>query len=439
LLDREPLRRIRRNAGLLLGGNGIAGLLALAAVAVAARGLGVEAFGRLMVIHALAMLIGGIARFNVYHALIRYGAGCLERQRRDDLQGLLLFALLLELAGLLAAAGLAWLGLAWLGPTVGVAPDHEAAAFAYCLIVILANTTTPIGLLRLFDRFALVAWTRPVTPALRLLGCLLAWLMGAGLAVFAAIWALAAAVEAALLWSAAARTLGQGGWLEGFAWRLRGLAGPHPGLWRMVLWTNLQGTLGLVSGRLATLLVGSLLGPAAAGLYLVAHQAAMVIDRPLQLARRAVDPEFARLVAADDRPTLLAVHRRTRLWTAAIALLPLLFLVTLGDRLLALVVGDAFAAAHGILFLLALEKTLLVLSLPSAALLVMLGEAGRLLWAQAAGRGLQLAGLALLVPTMGLLGAGLAALLAAALQLTLVERTTRHHLRQRPPAEPAPA
>ena len=32
----------------------------------------------------------------------------------------------------------------------------------------------------------------------------------------------------------------------------------------MVRWTNLQDTLGLVSGRLATRLVGSLLGPAAA-------------------------------------------------------------------------------------------------------------------------------------------------------------------------------
>jgi O-antigen/teichoic acid export membrane protein len=411
LLDGEPLGRIKRNAGLLLGGNGVAGLLALAAVAVAARGLGVEAFGTLMVIHAYAMLIGGLARFNVYHALVRYGAACLEGERRRDLQGLLLFGLLLELTGLLTAAGLAWLGLAWLGPTVGVAPDHQPAAFAYCLVVILAHAATPIGLLRLFDRFAVVAWSRPVTPGLRLLGCLLAWLAGAGFAAFAAIWALAAAVEATLLWYWAARTLRQGGWLAGFAWRLRGLALPHSGLWRMVLWTNLQGTLGLVSGRLATLLVGSLLGPAAAGLYLVAHQAALVIERPLQLARRAIDPAFA--------------------------LIPLLLLVTLGDRPLALVVGEAFAAAHGVLVLLALEKTLLVLALPSAALLLMLGEVGRLFWAQAASRGLQLAGLLLLVPTIGLLGAGTAALLAAVLQLALVERTTRHRLRQPASAKPA--
>lgn len=256
-------------------------------------------------------------------------------------------------------AGLAWLGLAWLGPTagpmMGIALDHHSAAFAYCLVVILAHTATPIGLLRLFDRYAIVAWSRPLTPALRLLGCLFAWLAGAGFAVFAAIWALAAAVEATLLWHLAARTLGRGGWLEGFTWRLSGLALPHPGLWHMVLWTNLQGSLGLVSGRLATLLVGSLLGPAAAGLCLVGHQAAMVIERPLQLAKRAIDPEFARLIATSDHATLSAVHNRTRLWTAARVLL----------------------------------------------------------------------------------GASTAALLAAARQLTPVERTTRLRLRQPAPAEPA--
>jgi len=439
------MRRIGRNTGMLLGGNSVAGLVALAAIALAARGLGVEAFGTLMVVHAYAMVIGGLSRFNVYHALIRYGAGCLLAERRRDLQGLLTFGLLVELAGIAAGALLGVLALGWIGPMLGLPAAQQTTALWYCLVVIIANTATPIGILRLLDRFDLVAWSRPITPALRLLGCLAAWLGDAGFATFAAVWALAGAVEALLLWTYATLVLRRAGWLAGFSWRIRGLVRPHPGLWRMVLWTNLQGSLGLVSGRLATVLVGMLLGPAAAGLYLVAYQAASVIERPLQIVKRALDPEFARLAASGDGATLASLHRRTLMLTGLVAAPLLLLLALAGDRLLALFVGEAFVAAHGVLVLLALKTTLLVLTLPSAALLVMLGDAGRLFWLQLAGRSLQLASLAVLAPGFGLLGAGAAALLAAAVELALTRQAINARLRRLPAsgeagmAAPAPA
>lgn len=421
LLKDVQIQRVGRNIGMLLGGNSAAGLLALAAVAIAARGLGAEAFGLLMVVHAYAMLVGGLCRFNVYHALVRYGATCVQDLRRHDLQGLLVFGLLIELAGMAAAGALGVATLGWLGPFLGLPEAAHDMARWYCLFVILANTATPIGILRLLDRFDLVAWIRPIAPALRLLGCLVAWAMGAGLAVFATVWALAAVVEALILWYAAGRVLHQGGWLEAFAWRIRGLVRPHPGLWRMVIWTNLQGSLGLVSGRLATVLVGVLLGPAAAGLYLVAYQAAALIERPLLLVKRVVDPEFARLAASHDRASLVSLYRRSLVLSLVVALPLLALFAAFGDRLLVLYVGEAFAAAHGVLILLALKTALLVLMMPSAGLLVMLGEAGWLFAVQLLGRSLQLLGLVLLVPTLGLLGAGIAAALTALVELVLAK------------------
>ncbi len=417
---------------MLLGGNSAAGLLALAAVAIAARGLGAEGLGVLMLIHAYAMLVSGLCRCNVYHALVRYGAACVADGRRHDLQGLLLFGLLVELAGMLAACGLALVALGWLGPLLGLPDDVATTALWYCTVVILANAATPGGILRLLDRFDLVAWSRPVTPGLRLAGCLAAWGAGAGLGVFAAIWALAAAVEALVLWATAVRVLRGGGWLQPFAWRLRGLVRPHPGLWRMVLWTNLQGSLGLASGRLATILVGALLGPAAAGLYTVAYQAAALIERPLLLLKRVIDPELARLVASRDRASLGRLYCRSLGFSALVALPLLVLFATFGDRLLALFVGERFAAAHGLLILLALKTTILALVMPSAGLLIMLGEAGRLFAAQLVGRSLQLVGLVVLVPALGLAGAGVAAAAAAALELILAKAVVLASFRRAP-------
>jgi O-antigen/teichoic acid export membrane protein len=188
----------------------------------------------------------------------------------------------------------------------------------------------------------------------------------------------------------------------------------------MLLWTNLQGTLGMVSGRLATVLVGAMLGPVAAGLYLVAYQVAAVIERPLQIVRRAVDPEFARLVAAADMATLWRLFRRTLLGTACFAAPLLVVLGLFGDRLLGFFFGEAFAAAHPVLVLLALQTALLALVMPSASVLVMLGHAGRLLLAQAIGRGAQLLALLALMQHFGLVAAGAAGAAAAGLELVLV-------------------
>ena len=420
LFDDHLLRRIARNTGLLLSGNGVAGILALGSVTVAARGLGAEAFGVLMIFHAYAMIMGGLCRFNVYQAILRYGASCLADQRRRDLQGLLTLGVGVELAGVAAAMALGVVALGWLGPRLGLDEAYRETALWYCLVVIASNGATPIGILRLLDRFALIAWTRPVTPTLRLVGCLAAWAGGAGLPVFAAVWALAGSAEALLLWRLAHLELHRGGWLKDLRLRVRGLVRPHQGLWRMLLWTNLQGTLGMVSGRLATVLVGAMLGPVAAGLYLVAYQVAAVIDRPLQIVRRAVDPEFARLVAAADMATLWRLFRRTLLGTACFAAPLLVVLGLFGDRLLGFFFGEAFAAAHPVLVLLALQTALLALVMPSASVLVMLGHAGRLLLAQAIGRGAQLLALLALMQHFGLVAAGAAGAAAAGLELVLV-------------------
>lgn len=418
------IRRIGRNFGLLVSGNGVAALLALASLAVAARGLGSETFGLLMLVHAYAMVVAGLTRFNVYHAIIRYGAALMRPDTVRDFQRLVVFGLAVEIVGIALGAVLGVAGLGWLGTRLGVPAAHQGLALGYCLIVIVSGATTPTGILRLLDRFDLVGMSRPLTPALRTLGCLLAWAAAAPLPVFAAIWALAGTAEALLLWTLAFRTLRRQGWLAAMRLELGGRLEPFPGLIRMVLWTNLQASLGLISGRLVTLIVGAMLGPTAAGLYLVAHQAASVIARPLQMARRAVEPEFARLVASAERSTLTRLHRRMILVTAGFAFPLLLLLAFLGEDLLAFVVGEAFRAAHPVMVLLAFQTALLMLVLPSASLLVMLGRAGWLLAAQLASRMVQVAALPLLLPAVSLPGAGMAGVAAAVLELALVAGLT---------------
>ena len=99
---RALFRRVLRNAGVLLTGKAAAGLLNLAATAIAVRALGAEAFGTLLLAHALARTAGSIAKFQSWQAVLRYGAPALREGRREEFRALLRFT-----AGLDAASSVA--------------------------------------------------------------------------------------------------------------------------------------------------------------------------------------------------------------------------------------------------------------------------------------------------------------------------------------------
>jgi O-antigen/teichoic acid export membrane protein len=172
---RGIFRRVLRNAGLILGGKAATALLNLAATGIAVRSLGLEAMGGLVLVHAFARTGSSFVKFQSWQAVLRYGTGCLEPERRAEFHALLRFTAGLDLAasaaGCLVCAGAAWA----LGPAVfGWSPEVAPLAALYATSVFFMVTATPIGLLRLFDRFDLLARRDAFGAGVRLAGAALA-------------------------------------------------------------------------------------------------------------------------------------------------------------------------------------------------------------------------------------------------------------------------
>jgi O-antigen/teichoic acid export membrane protein len=193
---------------------------------------------------------------------------------------------------------------------------------------------------------------------------------------------------------------------------------------------NADVTFGELSARVAPLIIGWILGPAATGLFAVAQRASVVISQPGQILGQAAYAEFARLVAAGQR----GVRLRQALWRsiayAFLAVAPVLLLVAmLGDHLASLLGGRAFVAAGGLMFWLALARAILLMAPPTGAALTALGRPGLSLRANLiAGLG-TLALLPLLLQGFGLAGGAgqalLQALVAAALLTAFFWRQSR--------------
>ena len=418
----RPGRRILVHGGMLLGSGSLAGALGLAATALATLVLGPTEFGSLALLHALALTGAALARFNGWQAILRYGPSCLEERRTAELRSLVLLLTLLDLAAGLLVLGLLQAALPRIAPLIGLPEAALPLARWYLVLVLVAQSGTAMGMLRLLDRFDLVALLRPTGALTRLLGVAWVWLAGGGLAGVAAVWLLAALVEAGALAAAAAAVMARARLLSGPRPRLLGLARAHPGLWRVLFVANLNASLGLLAGRLVTLLVGGLLGPAAAGLYQVAQQLAGAVERPLEILRRSVEPELARLRARGERTRLERLARRLG-WAVPVALLPVPVAAWLGGGpALVLLFGPGFAAAAPLLVLLLIRQVVLAAALPGGALLVVAGSPSALLYWKLAARGVHLLLLPVLLPLAGLEGAGLAAVVGAAVETGLARR-----------------
>lgn len=420
----SPGRRLVGNALILLGGKTVNALLALAYTAIAVRTLGVEGFGILILVHAYVLAVAEIAKFQSWQAVLRYGTPALRRGDRDAFRMLVTFTLLLDGASALAAVAIAAAAAALVAPLVGVPGDLVPAVMVYAIAAMFMVSATANGLLRLFDRFDLLAAQSAVGGLVRLVGSAAAALAGGGVTAFLGVWFASAAVAGLVLFACAWREAHRRG-LARLGGPVSGIARIHPGIWGFVWTTNLNTTLALAGSHVATLVVGGLLGPGAAGLYRIARQVAEAAARPVKALVPAIYPELARMSAAGA----VAAMRRLvgqSLLVSGLACLVLFGLIALaGPLVLRLIMGADSGAAYAAMLLLAVAALLTLWTFPLEPLLISVGAARRALDVRLAATLVQLA---LLPPGLllwGLPGAGMAAIAAALVALAGQARAVR--------------
>lgn len=410
------LRRMAGNTLVLLGGKALGGVLSLATVALAVRALGLEGYGVLVLIHTFAVAVANIGKFQSWQAVLRYGAPALEEGRLKDFARLVRFTLLLDWGSAVAATAAAVAGALLAGPLLGWPEALAAEGALYGLSVLFLVTATPTGLLRLYDRFDLLAVQSNVAALVRLIGAAVAFLAGGGLTAFLAIWFAANVVACVTIYASGWREMHRRGHRAAdVGWR--GLGRPFGGIWRFVWSTNLSSTVSVGFVHLGTLLTGALLGPAEAALFRIARQTASALTKPVKLVVQVLYPEFARLAGAGEMARLRGLMLRLLRMAGVAALVCLAMLVLAGPLLLQVIGGAEAQGAYAVLLWLGAAALLDLWALPLEPALVSTGRAGTALAIRLAALVVFVPILLLAVEGLGLVGAGVATLAAAVVLL----------------------
>lgn len=384
------IRRALTNTGWLMGARGVNAVLSLGYLAMATRALGLEGFGNFILCVTFAQAITGLASFQTWQAVVRWG------QRGETQRDAVGFALALDLltVGVGGLAGGLVLGLA--GEWLPVPADLRWHTFALTLVSLFAVRSTPTGILRLHDRYAQGAAADSVTSVVRLIGSGAVVLISPTIAAFIIVWALAELATAAVYWVYAL----QHHPFEPRRISLRRLPRAERDAWSFVWGTGLSGMLQIASRQILVLLVGAIGGAALAGIYRVAAQLGEGLLKLAQALLRATypelvrDPEAARHIAARIGKIALITGAGVIVLAAAG-----------GHWLILAIAGREYAPAYGPMIVLSAAAAVELTGASLEALLVSRGHALRNFLLRAIPTLLSVLSLPLVVPRSGAMGA----------------------------------
>jgi O-antigen/teichoic acid export membrane protein len=355
----QHFRSLLKNSSYLAASQVVAAIAAVAALSLAAHALGVLLFGALILITSYAKAVSGIAKFQSWQLIVRYGARAVHGEVAD-FQTSTGFAFALDalsgVGGMLIAVAILPFIAAW----VGIQPDQLWLAMLYCTLLPTMGAATPSGVLRALDRFDLISWQSTANPIGRMILVVIAYLLHAPFGAYVAAWYVTDLGGDLYLWFLAWRELHRRGLLEGIRPTLR----PEtlPGAWRFAIHVNLNASVVAAWGPIARVVVGGLLGPAGAALFRVASSLSDSASKPADLLGKAFYPEVVRMDLTTKKPWKLMI-RGTAL-ASAIALLAIVILLLCGDWLIGRLFGKDFLGAYDALVILMLVPLLSIFSFP---------------------------------------------------------------------------
>lgn len=360
------MKRLFTNMGWLLGGRGINAVLSLVYLALATRSLGLENFGYFAAIVALGQAVTGIANFQTWQFIVRWGANG-DNADGENLRDATGFAIALDLIsvvmGTVIAAFVMWTAHFWLP----LPSDLLWLTFGYCVVSLISIRATPTGLLRMNFKYATATAAEAVQPIIRAIGAVLAWLFMPTVAGFILAYAVSEVAVAAALWFAAARDQR----IELSSLSLTRIPAKHPDAWRFVWSTNLSGSLTIAGKQVMILLVGTFGGAALLGGFRVASQLGQALIALAQTVSKAILPELVQ--ARDDAIVMARRMANIALVGGVIAVLVALFFGRWG---LALIAGEEFGAFYWAMVILAIAGAVELVGASLESLLVSAGRAG---------------------------------------------------------------
>lgn len=344
--ERDILLRMARNALHLVAGNGASVGFGIITLGIMAHYLGPAALGILATIEAYATLCDQILRLETWQGIVKFGASALEQKEDRRFATLVKLSTTIDLACVAITGTVALLAIPVAASLMHWNQQTIDMAQVYTIAIYFAVSSTPMGVLRLFNRFAQFAWLDPAIASVRLAASLGIVVAGGSIWDFLFLSIGLQVIQRLSLTFMALRILNQNGFRQFWRAPLRGALSQFPGFWSFTLAANASVLLRKSTQQLDILVVGSVAGAAAAGIYQIVRKLTVALNTAGGMLQQVAFPDLARLWALRDVDQFYRVVRKVEGVTFAFGIAAMATLGIAGERIIAVMAGPAFAEAY---------------------------------------------------------------------------------------------
>jgi len=260
------------------------------------KALGTELFGILVIIQTYVLIVNTIVKFNSWQALIKFGAEAFENKRVDEFKSLVKQASLLDVSsaimGTVIAVSCAYIVGKWLHWDTIMA----SMAMLYSIVILFNLSSAPTGILRLYNKFKLLAIQKTVSSGVRLVAIFIAFLITKSLWVYIIIWVVTDVVGNIFLLIMGYYILHKN---EVKAW-WKGPISNFKRFFTFTFWTNITSTLDIPVKQLDVFIVSAVIGFEGVAIYKILKEISKVIGQIGDPIFQVSYPEFASMVARKE-------------------------------------------------------------------------------------------------------------------------------------------
>lgn len=406
--DDALLQKLLKDSSQLLAGNVVEGVLSFLAVVLAARGLGPERYGILVLVQTYIIIVDNFVNFQSWQALIKYGADAIEGGDSSTFKRLIKFGTCLDVGTALLGTAMAIAGIYAVESWMQWSHEFTTMLVVYCAFILSNLTGTPLAILRLFDRFDVLAIQKIAVGVVKLGAVGVAFFVHASVWGYLTAWLTTEVLGHLLLLGLGWWELHEQKYSEVLGTKLVGLTKPFPGLWRYVWSTNLNGTVKMASRRFDTVIVAGLLGPAAVGLYEVVKKFSKGLRQLESPLYQAIYPELAKLWTRDNRGGFVRLMVRSAGLAGGAAVLCWTVTALFGTQILEVIFGPDYLNAYAVLVWYILGAVVAIAAFPLTPGLLTMGYPQKGFVIRTGATVVYFITLVWLLSTLGLVGAGIA-------------------------------
>lgn len=341
----EPVaQRLLRNLKWIFSSQVAVALLGMIYLAFGARALGAAGLGMLALVESYGRIIERLIHLEPWQAVIRNGSEALEAGDDGRLGRLVGLSVLLDLFGGVLAASVALLLVPVAAPWFGFDASQYWLLIAAAAAALISLRATGLALLRLYDRFDLLAKIDTAVAGLRAALAVGMWAAGFGLAGFVAIYVIVSLLNGTAALIAGIREMRRRNQQVQIG-AVREALNENPGFLRLMWNSNLAVILRQTSQRFDVIILAALVPAASVGYYHVARRCgdvALRLGRPIS---QAIYPELTRFAARGELARIGRVVRGVSLGFAAVMIVVLAPVIWQLEPIVTTIFGDTFAPA----------------------------------------------------------------------------------------------